>query len=206
MTTGYATDSFQHGVKNVVTLFHKPSSQASLRAHTILKQANAHAISTATEDQASSHDAHNKAQRIEFELDVTEEPPTADQLKSILEYLGGPSAVGRVIEGAKDEKDALRMLKADGNTFKRPLTVDWNQGKASKCIARELFQPDIGLIVCLQLLGTTSLRSLVFSRTSQPRRSREPATCKPTKASCMRSVLKTSLVQSCEPLNLMCLF
>ncbi|KAH6618804.1 thioredoxin-like protein [Boeremia exigua] len=120
----------EHGAKNVVTLFHKPSSQASLRAHTILKQANAQSVATATEDQASSHDAQNNAAQSKFELDVTEAPPTADQLKSILEYLGGPSAVGRVVEGAKDETDALRRLKADGSTFQRPLVVDWNQGKA----------------------------------------------------------------------------
>lgn len=63
---------------------------------------------------------------------MTEEAPTGDQLKSILEYLGGPSAVSRVIEGAKDETDALRRLKADGNSFQRPLVVDWNQGKAGK--------------------------------------------------------------------------
>ncbi|KAF9698239.1 hypothetical protein EKO04_003627 [Ascochyta lentis] len=120
----------EHGAKNVVTLFHKPSSQASLRAHTILKQANAQSVATATEDQASSHDTQNKAERTEFELDVTEASPTADQLKNILEYLGGPSAVGRVIQGAKDETDALRRLKADGDAFQRPLVVDWNQGKA----------------------------------------------------------------------------
>ncbi|KAJ4381259.1 hypothetical protein N0V86_003608 [Didymella sp. IMI 355093] len=120
----------EHGAKNVVTLFHKPSSQASIRAHTILKQANAHSVATATEDQASSHHAQDKAERTEFELDVTEAPPTTDQLKNILEYLGGPSAVSRVIEGAKDETDAVRRLKADGDTFKRPLVVDWNQGKA----------------------------------------------------------------------------
>lgn len=120
----------QHGVKNVVTLFHKPSSQASLRAHTILKQANAQSVATATEDQASSHNAQNKAERTEFELDVTEEPPTADQLKNILDYLGGPSNVNKIIEGAKDETDAIRRLKADGNSFQRPLVVDWNQGKA----------------------------------------------------------------------------
>lgn len=120
----------QHGVKNVVTLFHKPSSLASLRAHTILKQANAQSVATATEDQASSHNAQNKAERTEFELDVTEEPPTADQLKNILDYLGGPSNVNKIIEGAKDETDAIRRLKADGNSFQRPLVVDWNQGKA----------------------------------------------------------------------------
>jgi hypothetical protein len=119
----------QHGAKNVVTLFHKPSNQASTRVLTLVKQANAQTVSHATEDQASSHEDHNKAQRNEFELEVTEEPPTGDQLKSILEYLGGPSAAGKIISGASDETDALRRLKADGNTFQRPLVVDWNQGK-----------------------------------------------------------------------------
>ena len=119
-----------------MTLFHKPSSQASLRAHTLLKQANAQSVATATEDQASSHDAQNKVERTEFELDVTEAPPTSDQLKNILEYLGGPSAVGKVVQGAKDETDALRRLKADEDSFQRPLVVDWNQGKASMLTAR----------------------------------------------------------------------
>jgi arsenate reductase-like glutaredoxin family protein len=58
-------------------------------------------------------------ERTEFELDVTEAPPTSDQLKNIMEYLGG--APGKVIEGASDESDAQRRLKADGNAFKRPL-------------------------------------------------------------------------------------
>lgn len=145
-------------MKNVVTLFHKPSSQASMRAHTILKQANAQSVATATEDQASSHSAQNKAERTEFELEVTEEPPTADQLKSIVEYLGGPSAIGRVIEGAKDETDALRRLKADANTFQRPLVVDWNQGKAGECTARVLSPILRATNSCLQLLATMSLR------------------------------------------------
>lgn len=148
-------------MKNVVTLFHKPSSQASLRAHTILKQANAQSVATATEDQASSHDAQNKAERTEFELEVTEEPPTADQLKSIVEYLGGPSAIGRVIEGAKDETDALRRLKADANTFQRPLVVDWNQGKAGECTARVMSLVLRVTNSCLQLLATMSPKSSV---------------------------------------------
>ncbi|KAJ4325020.1 hypothetical protein N0V94_000904 [Neodidymelliopsis sp. IMI 364377] len=120
----------EHGAKNVVTLFHKPSNQASTRVHTLIKQANAQSVAHATEDQASSHDAQSKAERTEFELDVTEAPPTVDQLKNILDYLGGPSAVGKIIPGAKDETDALRRLKADGDAFQRPLVVDWNQGKA----------------------------------------------------------------------------
>jgi arsenate reductase-like glutaredoxin family protein len=133
--------SLQHGAKNVVTLFHKPSSQASTRVLTLLKQANAQAVSHATEDQASSHQAQNKAERTEFELDVTEEPPTGDQLKSILEYLGGSGAAGKLVSGASDENDAIRRLKADGNTFQRPLVVDWNQGKVGMLYRRgdELF-------------------------------------------------------------------
>jgi hypothetical protein len=58
---------------------------------------------------------------MEFELDVTEAPPTGDQLKTILDYLGGPSAAGKVIAGAQNESDAMRRLKADGDSFERPL-------------------------------------------------------------------------------------
>lgn len=111
----------QHGAKNVVTLFHKPSNAASTRVLTLLKQANAQAAAHATEDQASSHEAQNKLERVEFELDVTEAPPTGDQLKNIIDYLGGPSAVSKVISGAQDEADAVRRLKADGDSFQRPL-------------------------------------------------------------------------------------
>jgi hypothetical protein len=129
-----------------------------MRAHTILKQANAQSVATATEDQASSHRAQDEAERTEFELDVTEAPPTADQLKNILDYLGGPSAVGRIIEGAKDETDAVRRLKADGDTFKRPLVVDWNQGKAGKCYSSHIAL-NWRANACSQLLVTMSLRS-----------------------------------------------
>ncbi|KAK3215057.1 hypothetical protein GRF29_19g2063035 [Pseudopithomyces chartarum] len=120
----------EHGAKNVVTLFHKPSSTASTRVLTLLKQTNAQAVSHATEDQASSHQTQSKLERVEFDLDVTEAPPTADQLKSILEYLGGPGAASKVIRGANNEADAMRVLKADGEKFERPVVVDWNQGKA----------------------------------------------------------------------------
>jgi arsenate reductase-like glutaredoxin family protein len=102
-----------------VTLFHKPSNEASIRVLTLLKQANAQYVAHATEDQASSHKAQDKAERTEFELDVTEAPPTSDQLKNILEYLGGSAS--KVVQGASDESDALRRLKADGDTFQRPI-------------------------------------------------------------------------------------
>lgn len=91
--------------------------------HTILKQANAHTVAHATEDQASSHAAHDKAERNEFELDVTEAPPTADQLKNIFEYLGGPTSgtVGKIVKGASDQADALKRLEKDGDAFQRPV-------------------------------------------------------------------------------------
>jgi hypothetical protein len=85
----------------------------------MLKQAHAQSVAHATEDQASSHQAQEKAERTEFELDVTEAPPTSDQLKNILEYLGGSAS--KVVEGASDESDAMRRLKADGNAFQRPV-------------------------------------------------------------------------------------
>ncbi|KAF2017438.1 hypothetical protein BU24DRAFT_367284 [Aaosphaeria arxii CBS 175.79] len=122
----------EHGAKNVVTLFHKPSSTPSTRVLTLLKQANAQSVSHATEDQASDHTTHNRAQRTEFDLDVTEAPPTPDQLKNIIEYLGGPvsGAAGKIIKGAKDESEAIRRLKENEEAFQRPVVVDWNQGKA----------------------------------------------------------------------------
>lgn len=104
-----------------MTLFHKPSSAASSRVLTLLKQANAQAAAHATEDQASSHQAQEKLERIEFELDVTEAPPTGDQLKTILEYLGGSGTASQVIRGAQNETDALKKLNASGESFERPV-------------------------------------------------------------------------------------
>ena len=117
-----------------MTLFHAPSNQASTRVLTLLKQANAQSVAHATEDQAIL--TMDKAERTEFELDVTEAPPTTDQLKNILDYLGGSGAAGKVISGAENETDAMRRLKADGGAFQRPLVVDWNQGKAGTYLRR----------------------------------------------------------------------
>lgn len=59
----------------MITLFHNPSSQASIRAHTILKQAAGQAQATATIDQASSHASQSKLERTEFELGACPEVP-----------------------------------------------------------------------------------------------------------------------------------
>lgn len=52
---------------------------------------------------------------------MTEEPPTEDQFKSILEYLGGGSKAGKLISGAKDEADGLRKLKSNPGSFQSPV-------------------------------------------------------------------------------------
>ncbi|KAL1585871.1 hypothetical protein WHR41_05103 [Cladosporium halotolerans] len=115
--------------KDVITLFHKPSNQASVRAHTLLKQTAANATATATEDQAADHASQSKLERTEFELDVQETAPTTDQLSSILEYLG-PAQAGSVISDATGTTDALKKFKANENSFKAPVTVDWMNARA----------------------------------------------------------------------------
>ena len=86
----------------------------------MLKQISAQASDTATIDQATDHTAQNKIQRSEFQLDVTEDAPTGDQLRSILEYVG-PKKAREVVNGAKDEADALRRLKEDPSKFRAPV-------------------------------------------------------------------------------------
>lgn len=123
----------RHKTLDVITLFHKPSLSASNRVLTILKQGSAQAQETATEDQASDHSAQNQAVKREpFELEVTEAVPTEDQLRSILEYVG-QGKIGQIVEGATSVTDAAKKLAADQGAFKRPLIVDWNQGRAGMC-------------------------------------------------------------------------
>lgn len=106
---------------DVITLFHSPTAPASMRVHSLLKQASATAGETATEDQASDHAQQTKnSAQTQFELNVIEDAPTPDQLKSILEYVGANGA-GKVIQGATSEKDAFTKWKKDSGSFQRPL-------------------------------------------------------------------------------------
>ncbi|KAI1380031.1 DUF1687-domain-containing protein [Hypoxylon crocopeplum] len=120
-----------HKTLDIVTLFQKSGSPASLRAATILKQVSANASETATEDQASdhSHQTHPQRSRQEFELNITEDPPTTDQLKTILEYVG-KSKISSIVQGATTENEALKKFRENADNFKRPVIVDWNNGKA----------------------------------------------------------------------------
>ncbi|KAI0147431.1 thioredoxin-like protein [Xylariaceae sp. FL1272] len=114
---------------DIVTLFHKASSPASVRAATVLKQASANASEAATEDQASDHSHQTNPHRPEFDLNITEEPPTADQLKTILEYVG-QSKIGTIVQGASNENEAMKKFKESSDSLKYPVIVDWNNGKA----------------------------------------------------------------------------
>ena len=103
-----------------MTVFHKASSPASVRVANLLKQVSANATSGATLDQASDHSAQTTPIRDQFELNITEDPPTDDQVKTILEYVG-TSGISNVIKGANTEKDALRKFKESKENFIRPV-------------------------------------------------------------------------------------
>jgi arsenate reductase-like glutaredoxin family protein len=121
----------QHKTKDVISLFHNAKSPASIRVNTLLKQASANASEHATEDQASDHSAQTHPKRQEFELEVTEEPPTQDQLKSILEYIGAQKA-STIIKGARDEADAMRKLKDNAESFQRPVVCSASTGNLGR--------------------------------------------------------------------------
>lgn len=114
----------QHKTLDIVTLFHKPSSAASVRVANALKQISANATSSATEDQASDHTPQTNAKRQQlqqFELDITDKTPTTDQLKTILDYIGKAN-IHTVIEGATTHNEAMkRFIASPETTFKRPV-------------------------------------------------------------------------------------
>ena len=104
-----------------------------MRVATLLKQASATAAESATEDQASDHRAQTEtaagARRETFDLNITEDPPTAEQLQTILEYVGLPGIPG-IVKGASSTHDALKKFRENNDNFQRPVVVDWNHGKA----------------------------------------------------------------------------
>lgn len=119
-TQSVANVIHQHGAKDIITVFHKPSSSASTRVVTFLKTHQAKAQNAATEDQASSATLPPSTRRADFELDVQEAEPTGDQLKNILEYVGLGKA-GTVVQGARDLTDAMDKIKKDASLFQRPV-------------------------------------------------------------------------------------
>ena len=72
-----------------------------------------------------------------MEVDVQEGAPTADQLTSILEYIG-PSKAGSIVKDAMGSSDALRKFKESESLFQRPIVVDWNNGRAGRSCAHAM--------------------------------------------------------------------
>ncbi|PKS12111.1 hypothetical protein jhhlp_001409 [Lomentospora prolificans] len=112
-----------HKTLDIITLFHKANSPASTRIVDILKTASTQA------SQAANEATNATNTREPFELNVTEDPPTEDQVQTILEYVG-PSRIPQVVKGANNVSEALKKFKQDQASFQRPVVVDWNNGKA----------------------------------------------------------------------------
>ena len=49
-----------------------------------------------------------------------------------MDYLGGNGKVGEVVKGASGVNEAIKILEEGGEAIVRPITVDWNNGKAGK--------------------------------------------------------------------------
>ncbi|KAI6143214.1 hypothetical protein BKA82DRAFT_4183867 [Pisolithus tinctorius] len=109
-----------------ISIFHNPSSPASVRALALLRSALS----------APYPPEKQGAQPLQFNLEVVERtPPTPDQIKTIMSYLepkgseNGPysaflSAHPSALGFQNSHRRRLRSLKW-------PLVVDWHGGKAS---------------------------------------------------------------------------
>ncbi len=85
-----------------------------MRVAAALRQASAAASESSAADDSAS------VQRPEFKLQITEDPPTPDQLQTILDYVG-KDRISAVVKGASDEKEALRKFNENPDSFQRPV-------------------------------------------------------------------------------------
>ena len=92
-----------------------------MRVATLLKQINAAAATSATQDQASDHTAQSQPRREAFELNITEEEPTEDQVRTIADYLGTKDQISKVFAGAGTADAALKAFKQNPASFTRPV-------------------------------------------------------------------------------------
>lgn len=151
----FDTSAAQHKTLDIVTLFHKASSPSSIRVANLLKQASASASAYATEDQAAqtTTPTHANHGRDPFELNITEELPTEDQVQTILKY-AGPRGLPTIIRGARDEKDALKKYKENKENFLRPVV---RLLFFFCCACTPPFFPMIAVLPCLHT-GAPTLR------------------------------------------------
>lgn len=86
----------------------------------LLKTASANATVGATIDQASDHSSQTKSSRDQFELNITEELPTPEQVETILGYVG-KGGISTIVKGAQNEKEALKKFQENKDSLMRPL-------------------------------------------------------------------------------------
>lgn len=92
-----------------------------MRAANILKKASAAASEASVADtQQSSSSAGPSVEREDFQLDITDELPTNDQLQTILEYTG-KGKIGSVIKGATNLNEAFKKYRENVESFQRPV-------------------------------------------------------------------------------------
>jgi Protein of unknown function (DUF1687) len=119
-STNPITNAVQSKTLDVITLFHQAKSPASIRVASLLKQASAAAASVATEDQASDYTSQMQKRTEEFELNITEDPPTVDQVRTILDYVG-QDKISSIFKGVQTKDAALKKFSTNPDTFQRPV-------------------------------------------------------------------------------------
>ncbi|KAI2465432.1 DUF1687-domain-containing protein [Annulohypoxylon bovei var. microspora] len=119
-----------HKPLDIITLFHKSQSPASTQIAKLLKEISASgtAAANATDTPTNDQTQPKRLNRV-FELDITETPPTTDQLQTILDYVG-QDQISKVIKGATTKKEAIEKYTQNAASFVTPVVVDWHHGRA----------------------------------------------------------------------------
>ncbi|KAH8101239.1 thioredoxin-like protein [Cristinia sonorae] len=112
-----------------ISIFHNPSSPPS---QTALRLLNA---------SLSSPYPPNSKHPLKFNLEVIEnQPPTADQFRTILSYTQSPSADHFIsahpsgagsVGGGRSPEDVTKLAQKNPNALKWPIVVDWDGGRAA---------------------------------------------------------------------------
>ncbi|KAJ7037370.1 thioredoxin-like protein [Mycena alexandri] len=117
-----------------ISIFHHSGSPPSVKALGLLRSA-----------LSEPYPPGRGSAPLQFNLDVVEAPPNSDQLRTIMSYLpsknssSSPSAASVFLSAhpsaASSDGANLAVVESLGrdkpNTFKWPVVVDWNAGKAS---------------------------------------------------------------------------
>ncbi|KAI9020755.1 hypothetical protein CLU79DRAFT_755351 [Phycomyces nitens] len=101
----------------ILSIFHNPSSKTSQNALWLLQ---------AKQKRPSGEEVY----RIDVQ-DNIQEPLTPSQLSQIAEYLGNGKPNWEPMVLGEQSFDAKQLLRDQPSLLKRPLVVDWNQGKAA---------------------------------------------------------------------------